>query len=158
MVKGTVLGQLEDGSWGRWQRSLTGLRRSPRDRCHLCQTLTSSTLYNPGLCNSALPPPGSNGGRILKPCREVSQQPGGGGREIRGQPLPSCVHGKVGMSSSSPASSSSVTYNASLSPVADLTVTEPVLSDPGLEPRAMPTPLQLPSLFTIPTTHAHPHP
>lgn len=28
MVKGTVLGQLEDRLWGRWQRSLTGLRRS----------------------------------------------------------------------------------------------------------------------------------
>lgn len=49
------------------------------------------------------------------------------GEEIRGQPpgpLPSCVHGKDGMSSS-PASSSSETHNASPSPPADLTVMEP---------------------------------
>lgn len=64
---------------------------------------------------------------------------------IAGQPaesLPACVHGKDGISSS-PASSSSVTHNASPSPPVDLTVMEPsaVRSHAGTPSHVQPSPV-----------------
>lgn len=136
VMKGTGLGRPADGPWRRGQRPLNGLRRSPGGRCRLYQTWAPSVLQT-----HEIPPSqvacGERTARVLKPYRERSYQPGDGKWEMTGQLpefLPACVHGKVGMSSSSPTSSSSVTHSASLSPAADLAAMEPVASGPEPHP------------------------
>lgn len=94
--EGDSSGPVRGQALGRWQRSLTGLRRGLKTdvtcvnfdiictHANLCMVPSPETHAN-------LPfhPPWSSGERtimILKPWGEISHQPGAGDKEVRGSP------------------------------------------------------------------------